>query len=101
MRRKADPQQRRENRQVFGRDGTATSYKIREKLVSFGDDFWIEDENGRRAGRAFLRDALRVHRHAPQRNIRRQRRCDRRQQSRDARHHGAAVNERPIILVPQ
>ena len=22
---------------------------MREKLVSFGNDFWIEDENGRRA----------------------------------------------------
>ena len=24
-------------------------YKMREKLLSFGDDFWIEDERGRRA----------------------------------------------------
>ena len=31
-----------------------------------------------RAGRAFLQDALRVHRHDPQRDVRRQRRCDRR-----------------------
>lgn len=49
MRRTAGPQQRRENRQVFGRGGTATRYKMREKLISFGNDFWIEDENGRRA----------------------------------------------------
>ena len=42
-------QQRQEERQVFGRGGTATRYKMREKLVSFGNDFWIEDENGRRA----------------------------------------------------
>ena len=49
MRRRAAPQQRRERRQVFGRGGTATRYKMREKLVSFGNDFWIEDENGRRA----------------------------------------------------
>jgi uncharacterized protein YxjI len=49
MRRKAGSQQSRERRQVFGRGGTATRYKMREKLVSFGNDFWIEDENGRRA----------------------------------------------------
>src|SRR6185369_11584264 len=24
-------------------------YKMREKLLSFGDDFWIEDDRGRRA----------------------------------------------------
>ena len=41
--------QRQEERQVFGRGGSATRYKMREKLVSFGNDFWIEDENGRRA----------------------------------------------------
>jgi uncharacterized protein YxjI len=49
MRGRQGPQQRREQRQVFGRGGTATRYKMREKLVSFGNDFWIEDENGRRA----------------------------------------------------
>ena len=49
MRKRAAPQQRREQRQVFGRGGTATRYKMREKLISFGNDFWIEDENGRRA----------------------------------------------------
>lgn len=41
--------QRQEEREVFGRGGSATRYKMREKLVSFGNDFWIEDENGRRA----------------------------------------------------
>lgn len=41
--------QRQEERQVFGRGGSATRYKMREKLISFGNDFWIEDENGRRA----------------------------------------------------
>lgn len=49
MLRRDTPQQRREERQVFGRGGSATRYKMREKLVSFGNDFWIEDENGRRA----------------------------------------------------
>ena len=44
-----DHRNRQEERQVFGRGGSATRYKMREKLVSFGNDFWIEDENGRRA----------------------------------------------------
>lgn len=42
-------EQRREDRQEFGRRGSATTYKMREKLVSIGDDFWIEDSNGRKA----------------------------------------------------
>jgi uncharacterized protein YxjI len=41
--------QRQEERQVFSRGGTATRYRMREKLISFGNDFWIEDENRRRA----------------------------------------------------
>jgi len=47
--RRQRPQQRQEERQVFGRGGSATRFKMREKLVSFGNDFWIEDERGRRA----------------------------------------------------
>ncbi|OQY95344.1 MAG: hypothetical protein B6D39_00160 [Anaerolineae bacterium UTCFX2] len=47
--RKPRAQQRQEKRQVFGRGGTATRYRMREKLISFGNDFWIEDEKGRRA----------------------------------------------------
>ena len=49
MRGKQRSQQRQEERQVFGRGGSATRYKMREKLISFGNDFWIEDERGRRA----------------------------------------------------
>ncbi|MFO7662916.1 MAG: LURP-one-related family protein [Chloroflexota bacterium] len=41
--------QRQSDRQEFRRGGTAERYKMREKLVSFGDDFWIENEQGRRA----------------------------------------------------
>ncbi len=37
---------RRENRKTFGIGGTANRYRMREKLVSFGDDFWIENERG-------------------------------------------------------
>jgi uncharacterized protein YxjI len=47
--RRQRPQQRQEERQVFGCGGSATRFKMREKLVSFGNDFWIEDERGRRA----------------------------------------------------
>ena len=38
--------QRQEDRQQFGRRGSAKRYQMRQKLVSFGDDFWIEDQNG-------------------------------------------------------
>jgi uncharacterized protein YxjI len=41
-------EQRQEEREVFGRRGTATRYRMRQKLVAFGDDFWIEDANGKR-----------------------------------------------------
>jgi uncharacterized protein YxjI len=43
------PSNRSEQREVFGRGGTATRYKMREKLVAFGNDFWIENESGQRA----------------------------------------------------
>ena len=42
-------EERRDDRQEFGRGGSATQYKMRQKLVSIGDDFWIEDSQGRRA----------------------------------------------------
>lgn len=38
--------QRREERQEFGRGGGATRFRMRQKLVSFGDDFWIENDAG-------------------------------------------------------
>ena len=41
-------EQRREERATFGRGGTATRYRMRQKLVAFGDDFWIENEAGQR-----------------------------------------------------
>jgi uncharacterized protein YxjI len=41
-------EERREEREVFGRRGTATRYRMRQKLVSFGDDFWIENADGQR-----------------------------------------------------
>ena len=42
-------EERQQEREVFGRGGTATRYRMREKLVSFGNDFWIENEQGQRA----------------------------------------------------
>jgi uncharacterized protein YxjI len=44
-------EQRREERQTFGRGGGAVRYQMREKLVSFGDDYWIEDDTGQRVFR--------------------------------------------------
>jgi len=44
--RRADRQQERE---TFGRGGNATRYQMQQRLVSIGDDFWIENEQGERA----------------------------------------------------
>lgn len=60
---RARRQQRREDRQQFGRRGTAPRYRMRQKLISFGDDFWIENEAGERCfhvdGKALrVRDTL-------------------------------------------
>jgi uncharacterized protein YxjI len=40
--------ERREERATFGRGGNATRYQMRQKLISFGDDYWIENERGER-----------------------------------------------------
>jgi uncharacterized protein YxjI len=53
-------QERREERRG---DSGAARYRMRQKLVSIGDDYWIEDENGNRAykidGKALrVRDTL-------------------------------------------
>lgn len=40
---------RKAEQREFGPRGTATRYRLREKLVSFGDDYWIEDADGARA----------------------------------------------------
>jgi uncharacterized protein YxjI len=42
-------EERQEERQTFGRGGDAVQYQMRQKLVSFGDDFWIENSRGERA----------------------------------------------------
>jgi hypothetical protein len=43
--------ERREERQVFGRGGTATLYQMRQKILSIGDDYWIENAEGQRVYR--------------------------------------------------
>lgn len=41
--------ERREERREERRGHQVDRYQMREKLLSIGDDFWIEDESGRRA----------------------------------------------------
>jgi uncharacterized protein YxjI len=42
---------RREERETFGHGGSARRYRMRQKMLSIGDDFWIEDEEGERVYR--------------------------------------------------
>ncbi len=42
-------QERREDRQAFRPGGGAIQYQMQQKLVSIGDDFWIETNTGDRA----------------------------------------------------
>jgi uncharacterized protein YxjI len=42
-------EERQEERATFGVRGNADRYQMREKLLSIGDDSWIEDESGRKA----------------------------------------------------
>jgi uncharacterized protein YxjI len=39
---------RRKERSEFGAGGSAVRYQMRQKLISFGDDYWIENEAGDR-----------------------------------------------------
>ncbi|MEN8041504.1 MAG: LURP-one-related family protein [Actinomycetota bacterium] len=62
-RREGRREERRDERQTFGRGGDATRYQMRQKMVSFGDDFWIESDAGERVfkidGKALrVRDTL-------------------------------------------
>ncbi len=42
-------EERREERATFGARGDAQRYQMREKLMSIGDDSWIEEASGNRA----------------------------------------------------
>jgi uncharacterized protein YxjI len=41
-------EKRRDERETFGRGGNATRYQMRQKLVSIGDDYWIQNDDGER-----------------------------------------------------
>jgi uncharacterized protein YxjI len=61
-RRRAD---RQDERQTSGHGGGATRYRMHEKLVSIGDDYWIESDQGQRVfkvdGKAMrIRDTLQI-----------------------------------------
>lgn len=56
-------QERREERREERQGGGAVQFRMRQKIVAIGDDFWIEDSAGRRAykvdGKALrVRDTL-------------------------------------------
>jgi uncharacterized protein YxjI len=46
MRRRRE--ERKQERETFGRKGTANRYQMRQKLIAFRDDFYIENEGGQR-----------------------------------------------------
>ena len=41
-------ERRKEEMETFGRKGTATRYQMRQKLIAFGDDFYIENKAGQK-----------------------------------------------------
>jgi uncharacterized protein YxjI len=41
-------EQRREERQTFGRGGSATRYQMRQKMFALGQDFYIENQQGQK-----------------------------------------------------
>ncbi len=47
-RRQGRREARQDERQTFGRRGDATQYKMRERMVSIGDDYWIENSAGQK-----------------------------------------------------
>jgi uncharacterized protein YxjI len=44
-------EKRQDERATFGRGGAATQYQMRQKLVSIGDDYWIQNDAGERVFR--------------------------------------------------
>ena len=42
-------EERQQERETFGRGGSAVHYQMRQRMVSIGDDFWIENDQGQRA----------------------------------------------------
>ena len=61
--RRGKRQERKEDRQMGTQRSSATRYQMRQKLVSIGDDFYIENDQGQKAfkvdGKALrVRDTL-------------------------------------------
>lgn len=48
-RRQERREERQDDRKTFGRGGGAIQYQMRQKLLSIGDDSWIETNHGERA----------------------------------------------------
>jgi uncharacterized protein YxjI len=48
-RRQERRQERKEDRQLGTRRGGGTRYQMRQKMVSIGQDFWIENDQGQKA----------------------------------------------------
>lgn len=44
-------EERREERELFGRSGNADRYQMRQRVLSIGDDYWIENADGQRVYR--------------------------------------------------
>ena len=44
--------QRQEDRSQFGVGGSAERYQMKQRMVSFGDDFWIENSSGQKVYKA-------------------------------------------------
>ena len=44
-------EKRHDERETFGRGGNANRYQMRQKMVSIGDDYWIENDAGDRVFR--------------------------------------------------
>jgi uncharacterized protein YxjI len=62
-RRQERREERKEDRQLGTRRGGGTRYKMRQKMVAIGDDFWIENDQGQKVykvdGKALrVRDTL-------------------------------------------
>jgi uncharacterized protein YxjI len=47
-RREERREERQEDRQTFGRGGSANRYQMTQRMLSIGDDFWIENEQGQK-----------------------------------------------------
>ena len=39
-------ERKKEERAIFRRGGTAQRYKLKQKLIAIGDDFYIENQDG-------------------------------------------------------